>query len=86
MADLQVPSLAALGTISRTFAELRMDVRNRVLATSEAERLSVRSTFERIEAELGRLFDQFRRNLISDDRDCLLLNDYRNRYGNGWTA
>ena len=42
--------------------------------------LSVRSTFERDEAELGRLLDQYERNLISDDRDRRLLNDYRNRY------
>ena len=80
MADLQVPSLAALGNISRTFAELRVQVRNHVLATSEAERASVRSTFERDEAELGRLLDHYERNLISDDRDRRLLNDYRNRY------
>ena len=51
-----------------------------MLATSEAERASVRSTFERDEAELGRLLDQYERNLISDDRDRRLLNDYRDRY------
>ena len=60
VADLQIPSLAALGNISRTFAELRVQVRNHVLATSEAERASVRSTFERDEAELGRLLDHVR--------------------------
>ena len=80
VADMQVPSLAALGNISRTFAELRVQVRNHVLATSEAERASIRSTFERDEAELGRLLDQYERNLISDERDRRLLNDYRNRY------
>ncbi len=80
VADLQIPSLATLGNISRTFAELRVLVRNHVLATSEAERVSVRSTFERDEAELGRLLDQYERSLISDDRDRRLLNDYRNRY------
>ena len=60
VADLQIPSLAALGNISRTFAELRVHVRNHVLATSEAERASVRSAFERDEAELGRLLDRLR--------------------------
>ena len=68
VADMQVPSLAALGNISRTFAELRVQVRNHVLATTEAERASVRSTFERDEAELNRLLDHYERNLISDDR------------------
>ncbi len=80
VADIQVPSLAALGNISRTFAELRIQVRNHVLATTEAERASVRSTFERDEAELNRLLDHYERNLISDDGDRRLLNDYRNRY------
>jgi signal transduction histidine kinase/DNA-binding response OmpR family regulator/HAMP domain-containing protein len=80
VADLQIPSLALLGNISRTFGELRVHVRNHVLATSEAERVSVRSTFDRDEAELSRLLDQYERNLISDDRDRRLLNDYRNRY------
>jgi signal transduction histidine kinase/CheY-like chemotaxis protein len=79
VADLQIPSLATLGNISRTFAELRVQARNHVLATSEAERVNVRSTFERDEAELGRLLDQYERSLISDDRDRRLLNDYRSQ-------
>ena len=64
VAELQVPSLAALGNISRTFTELRVLVRNHLLATSEAERSSIRSTFEREEVELGRLLDQYERNQI----------------------
>ena len=79
VADIQIPSLAALGNISRTFAELRVHVRNHVLATSEAERAGIRSMFERDEAELRRLLDQYERNLISDDRDRRLLADYRSR-------
>ena len=80
VADLQIPSLATLGNISRTFAELRVHVRNHVLATSEAERGRVRAMFDREEAELDRLLDQYEGNLISDDRDRRLLNDYRNLY------
>jgi methyl-accepting chemotaxis protein len=80
VADVQIPSLAALGNISRTYAELRVEVRNHVLATSAAERVSVRSRFDRDETELGRLLDQYERNLISDDNDRRLLNDYRNQY------
>ena len=80
VADMQVPSLAALGHISRVFAELRVQLRNHVLATSEAERARVRSTFERDEVELRRLLDQYERRLISNDQDRRLLNDYRNQY------
>ena len=41
VADMQVPSLAALGNISRIFAEMRIHVRNHVLATTEADRLII---------------------------------------------
>ena len=60
VAELQVPSLATLGNISRILADLRVQLRNHVLAASEAERASVRSTFERDDAELDRLLDQVR--------------------------
>ncbi len=80
VAELQIPSLAALGNISRTLAELRVHVRNDVLATSDAERASVRSTFAHDEAELDRLLDDYEHTLVSSDRDRQLLTDYRSRY------
>ncbi len=80
VAELQVPSLAALGNISRAFAELRAQLRNHVLATSADERAKVMSAFERDEAELARLLDDYERRLISDDRDRRLLSDYRAQY------
>ncbi len=80
MAELQIPSLAALGNISRTLAELRVHVRNHALATSDAERARLGDTFARDEAELDQLFDDYERNLISGDRDRQLLNGYRSRY------
>ena len=80
VAELQVPSLAALGNISRTFADLRVHVRNHVLATTEAERAGVDALFNRDEAELGRLLDLYERSLISEDRDRRLLTDYRSHY------
>jgi two-component system, sensor histidine kinase and response regulator len=80
LAQVQVPSLATLGNISRTFAELRVQLRNQVIGTSEAERERVRSTFERDEVELRRLLDQYERRQVSGDTDRRLLNDYRNRY------
>jgi signal transduction histidine kinase/DNA-binding response OmpR family regulator len=80
VAELQIPSLATLGTISRTFAGLRVQLRNHVLATSDAERANVLSAFERDEAGLGRLLDEYERSLISEERDRRLLNDYRVQY------
>ena len=80
VAELQIPSLAALGNISRTLAELRVHARNDVLATSDEERASLRAEFTRDEAELDRLLDDYERTLVSSDRDRQLLNDYRGRY------
>ena len=80
IADLQIPSLATLGNISRAFAELRVHIRNHVLATSDAERANVQSAFDRDAAVFGRLLDDYERRLISDDRDRRLLNDYRTQY------
>jgi methyl-accepting chemotaxis protein len=76
VADLQIPGLAALGNISRRFAELRIDLRNYVLAGNEAERSRVGANFDRHEAEITQLFDQYERTLISDDRDRQMLNEY----------
>ena len=80
VADLQIPSLATLGNISRAFAELRVELRNHVLATSDADRAKIRAAFDRDEAVLARLLDDYERRLISDDRDRRLLNDYRTQY------
>src|SRR4051812_34388582 len=79
-ADLQIPSLATLGHISRTLAELRVHVRNHVLATSDDERASIRKTFDRDEVELGRRLDHYEHTLISDERDRRLLHEYRDLY------
>jgi signal transduction histidine kinase/CheY-like chemotaxis protein/HAMP domain-containing protein len=76
VAEQQIPSLAALGNISRRFAELRIELRNYVLAANEAERARVGADFDRHEAEVSRLFDQYERALISDERDRQLLNEY----------
>ena len=65
---------------------MRVQLRNHVLATSEAERASDRSRFEREEAEFGRLLDQYERDLKSDERDRLLLNEDRAGTGSGWAG
>ena len=76
VAEVQVPSLAALGNVSRRYAELRVDLRNHVLATTAAERAAVRANFDREFAEVTRLLEQYERELISDERDRQLLNEY----------
>ena len=77
VSESQIPSLAVLGNLSRSFAELRVNVRSHLLTTNPAEIAKVRSAFEAREAEVTRLLSQYGDSLVSGDRDRRLLNDYR---------
>ena len=77
VAETQVPSLAVLGDLSRSFAELRVDVRGHLLATTQTDQAKARSAFDAGEAEVTRLLSQDADRLVSDDQDRRLLNDYR---------
>ncbi len=77
VAETQIPSLAALGNISRTFLELRVNVRNCLLATNQAEQATIRSQFDSGEAELLRQLRHYADSLISDSRDQNLLNSFQ---------
>ena len=58
VSESQIPSLAVLGNLSRSFAELRVNVRSYLLATNEAGRTEARSAFAVGEAEVNRLLGQ----------------------------
>jgi two-component system, sensor histidine kinase and response regulator len=77
VAETQIGSLAALGNISRTFPELRVQVRSYLLATNPVEQAKARSAFDVGEADLQRLLGQYADSLISDEKDRRQLNDYR---------
>src|SRR4051812_23564234 len=78
--ERQIPSLATLGNVSATFADLRVDLRNHVLARTDAERAAVQSALDRGDAELRALLEDYELRLVSDERDRSLLNDYRAQY------
>ncbi len=86
IAETQIPSLAALGELSRSYVELRVAVRNHLMATNQQAQAGVRSAFEAGERELGRLLGQYAEGLISDEKDRRLLNDYRELYRTWVTA
>ncbi|HUO09522.1 MAG TPA: PAS domain S-box protein [Phycisphaerae bacterium] len=75
--DIQVPSLAALGNISRTQAELRINLRSHLLAIDRTERDAAKNSFEQRRVELQRLLQAYSDNLISDEKDRRLLGDFR---------
>ncbi len=78
VAEMQIPSLAVLGDLSRNLSDLRVIVRNHLLATNQPQQLEIHSAFQKSEAEMDQLLQRYADTLVSDDRDRRLLNDFRN--------
>jgi PAS domain S-box-containing protein len=85
VSETQVPSLAALGNVSRAFEEMRVSLRDHVLAEDEAGRDKARASFDGLRAELDQRLRDYADSLISDERDRRLLDDFHDTYGT-WTA
>ncbi len=73
VAETQLGSVAALGSISASFAELRVSVRNILLAADQSERAAARAAFDENERALTTLLQQYADSFISDERDRQLL-------------
>ena len=73
----QVQSLAALGNISRTFSELRVNLRSVLLARDKGERSRARALFDADKAELEGLLVAYGEALISDPTDRMFLSEFR---------
>jgi two-component system, sensor histidine kinase and response regulator len=80
VAKTQIPSVATLGNLSRNFQELRVNIRNCLLATDQQEQGKARSAFDATEAEVTRLLREYGGQWISDDKDRRLLNDFEGTY------
>ena len=73
VAEKQLGSVTALGGISASFAELRVSVRNTLLAADQSERAAARAAFDENERTLSQLLQQYGDSSISDERDRQLL-------------
>jgi PAS domain S-box-containing protein len=80
VARTQIPSLAALGNVSRNFEELRVNVRNCLLAADQEGQRKARSAFDANEAEVTRLLREYGDQWIADEKDRRLLNDFQSTY------
>jgi two-component system, sensor histidine kinase and response regulator len=80
VAEQQISSLATLGDISRYFQELRVNVRNCVLATNKADQAEAQAAFAKDESEITRLLGEYGEKLISDEKDRRLMNDFKETY------
>lgn len=78
VAEKQIPSVAAVGNISRSFTEMRVNIRSYLLAQDPTEQARAKAAFDKDKADVDRLIKQFADTLVSDDRDRRLMDDYRN--------
>ncbi|MCZ7640780.1 MAG: response regulator [Verrucomicrobia bacterium] len=82
-AESRIEALANLGNLSRSFAELRVNVRSYVLATSDALRGAARDAFELDEREVVRLLRHYADDLVVSDEDRRMMTDFQN-LGRDW--
>ncbi|MBM3852843.1 MAG: PAS domain S-box protein, partial [Verrucomicrobia bacterium] len=85
LAQLEIPALATIGNITRTFGEMRADLRGYLLATNDATRAKTFNEFTKDEAELNLWLAKFADSMVEDAKDRRLLEDYRN-YVREWTV
>jgi signal transduction histidine kinase/DNA-binding response OmpR family regulator/HPt (histidine-containing phosphotransfer) domain-containing protein/CHASE3 domain sensor protein len=77
VAELQIESLAAVGNISRKVTDMRVNLRNHLLAASAPERTKAAATVRTDRDELPRLLAAYGDKLISDDTDRRLYTEFR---------
>jgi two-component system, sensor histidine kinase and response regulator len=77
VAEFRIVALATLGNLSRAFAELRVNVRSHMLATTDAQRAAARARFNEDERDVNRLLQEYGDRLILGDWDRRLLSEYQ---------
>jgi signal transduction histidine kinase/CheY-like chemotaxis protein len=77
LAEKQVPSLAALGNITRNFTEMRLHLRSYLLVPDKAAQAQRLGSFSVNKAELLRLLSEYGDSLVSDEKDRRLFGEYQ---------
>jgi signal transduction histidine kinase/CheY-like chemotaxis protein len=85
VAESRITALATLGNLSRGFAELRVNVRAYVLATTDAQRRAAREDFDDDEQDVVRLLTTYADNLILSDKERRFVSEYQ-ALGREWIA
>jgi len=85
VAESRIVALATLGNLSRSFAELRVNMRSDLLALDDQQRAAARAAFDADERELNRLLQRYADGLVLGDKGRRLLDEYR-RSSREWIA
>jgi signal transduction histidine kinase/DNA-binding response OmpR family regulator/HAMP domain-containing protein len=76
VAESRVDALATLGTLSRSFAELRVNVRTFLMAQDPARRKEAQAAFAEDEANVVRALREYADGLVIGDQDRRLMSEY----------
>jgi len=83
VAESRIAALATLGNLSRSFAELRVNVRSHLLATNDAQRAAARTLFDKNERDVVGLLQHYADNLVVGERGHRLLGEFQ-RFSQNW--
>jgi HAMP domain-containing protein len=85
VAESRIVALATLGNLSRSFAELRVNMRSHLLANDGAQRAAARAAFDEDERDFNRLMQEYADHLVLGDQGRRLLTDYQT-FSREWIA
>ncbi|HXI72870.1 MAG TPA: response regulator [Verrucomicrobiae bacterium] len=77
VAESRIEAMATIGNLSRTFVEMRVDVRSYLLAPDASDRAVVRASFDEGERELNILLQHYADNLLVSNQGRRLLGEYQ---------
>ena len=77
ISEMQIESLASLGNISRKITDMRVSLRNHLLAESAEEQRAPAASISKDREELPQLLAAYGDKLISDERDRRLYTEFR---------
>ncbi|HET7537421.1 MAG TPA: PAS domain S-box protein, partial [Candidatus Didemnitutus sp.] len=77
VARSRIAALTTIGNLSRSYTEMRVDVRDCILLTNDARRQEARQRFAEDEAEVKRLLNHYADHLVVSNQGRRLLADYR---------
>ena len=77
VAETRLASVAALGGISASVAELRVSIRALLLAADPMEQAAARAAFEENDRALSQLLQKYGESYITDERGRQLLGNFR---------
>jgi signal transduction histidine kinase/CheY-like chemotaxis protein/HAMP domain-containing protein len=77
VAESRIVALATLGNLSRSFAELRVNLRSHLLATTDPQRAEARRQFDDDERDVVRRMQEYADGLVLGDKDRRLLAEFQ---------